>query len=48
MLATGLLSAAELEASVQELAAHLADPDTFVLNGILFQAWGRKPDMAAQ
>jgi SAM-dependent methyltransferase len=43
MLATGELSETELDASVAELAAHLANPDTFVLNGILFQAWGRKP-----
>lgn len=46
MLATGELSETELDTSVQELAAHLADPDTFVLNGILFQAWGRKPALA--
>jgi hypothetical protein len=42
ILATGT-TATELDGRVGRLAAHLADPDTFVLYATLFQAWGRRP-----
>ncbi len=44
LLATGLLSENELDADLAALSAHLAAPDTFVVNALLVQAWGRTPE----
>lgn len=39
----GLADQAELDELDREARAHFADPDTLVLSGLLFMAWGRKP-----
>jgi hypothetical protein len=43
LIDNGLLAAGELDASVADLAAHLAHPDTYVIYTPMFQSWGRKP-----
>jgi SAM-dependent methyltransferase len=44
ILAPGTLTEAELDECTDELAIHLAQPDSFTLYPTLFQAWGRKPN----
>jgi len=39
----GFLTADQLDRLTTELAQHLAQPDTFVIYLLFFQAWGRKP-----
>lgn len=41
ILATGTLSACELDACLRDVEEHLARPDTLVLGWTLFQSWGR-------
>jgi SAM-dependent methyltransferase len=43
ILATGTLTADDLDDCVDRLQAHLTRPETFTLYTTLFQAWGRKP-----
>ena len=42
MTTVGGLTAAELDGAVADLTAHLDDPNTIVVNPLLFQAWARK------
>lgn len=44
ILATGRLSETQFNEHRAALAAHLADPDTFVIDALFVQAWGRRPD----
>jgi SAM-dependent methyltransferase len=46
VLEMGLASAAELDALDAAARAHLDDPHTVVIYGLLFLTWGRKPDHA--
>ncbi|MGH3569108.1 MAG: methyltransferase domain-containing protein [Pseudonocardia sp.] len=46
IVALGLMTGAELDAVVAEVSEHLQRPDTFVMNYLFFQAWGRKPAQA--
>jgi hypothetical protein len=39
----GLVDADELVVLKAALAAHLADPDTFLVSALFVQAWGHKP-----
>lgn len=43
LLRSGVFAEAELNGLLASLQAHLADPNTVVVPGIWFQAWGRKP-----
>jgi SAM-dependent methyltransferase len=43
ILRMGLVSAAELDELDAAARAHLNDPDTITISGLLFLAWGRKP-----
>ena len=43
VLEMGLASAAELDELDATARAHLADPHTVVMSGLLFLTWGRKP-----
>jgi hypothetical protein len=42
----GLASAAELDELDAVARAHLQDPHTVVISGLLFLTWGRKPDLS--
>jgi SAM-dependent methyltransferase len=44
VLEMGLASAAELDELDTAARAHLEDPYTVVISGLLFLTWGRKPD----
>ena len=44
VLDMGLASAAELDELDTAARAHLQDPHTIVISGLLFLTWGRKPD----
>lgn len=44
ILATGRLSETEFNEHRAALAAHLADPDTLVIDQLFVQAWGKRPD----
>ena len=44
VLDMGLASAAELDELDAAARAHLQDPHTVVISGLLFLTWGRKPD----
>jgi ubiquinone/menaquinone biosynthesis C-methylase UbiE len=44
VLEMGLASAAELDELDTAARAHLEDPHTVVISGLLFLTWGRKPD----
>lgn len=44
ILATGRLRETQFNEHRAALAAHLADPDTFVIDALFVQAWGRRPD----
>jgi SAM-dependent methyltransferase len=44
VLEMGLASAAELDELDAAARAHLQDPHTTVISGLLFLTWGRKPD----
>jgi ubiquinone/menaquinone biosynthesis C-methylase UbiE len=44
VLEMGLASAAELDELDAATRAHLQDPHTVVISGLLFLTWGRKPD----
>jgi len=44
ILEMGLASAAELDELDTAARAHLQDPHTIVISGLLFLTWGRKPD----
>jgi SAM-dependent methyltransferase len=46
VLEMGLASAAELDELDTAARAHLEDPHTVVISGLLFLAWGHKPDHA--
>jgi hypothetical protein len=46
VLEMGLASAAELDELDTAARAHLADPHTVVIYGLLFLTWGRKPGHA--
>jgi SAM-dependent methyltransferase len=46
VLEMGLATAAELDELDAAARAHLDDPDTVVMSGLLFLTWGRKPDHA--
>ncbi|MGC5362000.1 methyltransferase domain-containing protein [Streptomyces sp. DT24] len=41
----GLIGHDELDGTIGELRAHLADPGTIVVHPTLFQAWGRVPEV---
>jgi ubiquinone/menaquinone biosynthesis C-methylase UbiE len=43
ILATGRLSETEFDAHREALAAHLADPNTLLIDQLFVQAWGRRP-----
>lgn len=43
ILARGLFTIDELDATMGELRQHLNDPGTVVVRQLLFQTWGRKP-----
>jgi ubiquinone/menaquinone biosynthesis C-methylase UbiE len=43
MVELGLATQAELDQLDREAREHFADPDTLVMPGLLFMAWGRKP-----
>jgi len=43
ILANGRLTEAEFDAHRNALAAHLADPDTLLIDQLFVQAWGRRP-----
>jgi SAM-dependent methyltransferase len=43
VLASGCISADELDRHLSDLADHLRDPATTVIDKLLLQAWGRKP-----
>ena len=43
ILAMGLADEAELDEIDQAARGHFADPNTLVMSGLLFLAWGRKP-----
>ena len=43
VLEMGLASAAELDELDTAARAHIEDPDTVVISGLLFLTWGRKP-----
>ncbi len=43
MLARGLFTTEELDATMDALGRHLDDPNTVVVRQLLFQVWGRKP-----
>jgi SAM-dependent methyltransferase len=47
VLQMGLASAAELDELEAAARAHLTDPHTVVVHGLLFQTWARKPDHTA-
>ena len=40
----GLASAEDLKVLDAEARAHLEDPETVVVHGLLFLTWGRKPN----
>ena len=44
VLEMGLASAAELDELDMAARAHVEDPRTVVISGLLFLTWGRKPD----
>jgi len=44
MLGSGQLSAAELQDHMAALARHLADPQTTLIDRLVVQAWGTKPN----
>jgi hypothetical protein len=44
VLEMSLASAAELDELDTAARAHLQDPHTIVISGLLFLTWGRKPD----
>jgi hypothetical protein len=44
VLDLGLASAVELDELDTTVRAHLQDPHTIVISGLLFLTWGRKPD----
>ena len=44
VLDMGLASAAELDQLDTAARAHLQDPHTVLISGLLFLTWGRKPD----
>ena len=44
VLDMGLASAAELDELDTAARAHLQDPHTIVISGLLYLTWGRKPD----
>ena len=44
VLDMGLASATELDELDTAARAHLQDPHTIVISGLLFLTWGRKPD----
>jgi len=46
VLEMDLASAAELDELDEAARAHLEDPHTVVISGLLFLTWGRKPDHA--
>jgi ubiquinone/menaquinone biosynthesis C-methylase UbiE len=46
VLEMGLASAAELDELDAVARAHLQDPHTVVISGLLFLTWGRKPDLS--
>ena len=46
VLEMGLASAAELDELDVAARAHLDDPHTVAIYGLLFLTWGRKPDHA--
>ncbi len=46
IVAMGLADEAELEEIDRAVRAHFADADTLVMSGLMFLAWGRKPDAA--
>ena len=46
VLEMGLASAAELDELDAAARAHLQDPHTVVIYGLLFLTWGRKPGHA--
>jgi hypothetical protein len=44
VLAHTRVSETELAAHKQAVHRHLSDPDTLLIDSLLVQAWGRKPD----
>jgi len=48
VLEMNLASAAELDELDTAARAHLEDPHTVVISGLLFLTWGRKPDDGQQ
>jgi SAM-dependent methyltransferase len=46
VLALGVLSAGDLAAALAAVRRHLDQPTTLVVRELLFQAWGRKPEVA--
>jgi hypothetical protein len=45
VLEMGLGTAAELDELDAAARAHLDDPDTLVMSGLLFLTWGRRPQV---
>jgi ubiquinone/menaquinone biosynthesis C-methylase UbiE len=43
ILALGLMSEADFDRHRQAVADHLADPDTFLIDQLFVQAWGKRP-----
>ena len=43
VLASGQLKETELQEHIAALSAHLADPETTLIDKLIVQAWGRKP-----
>ena len=48
VLEMGLATATELDDLDAAARAHLDNPHTVVMSGLLFLTWGRKPDRAQQ
>jgi len=43
VLASGQLKETELQEHIAALSAHLADPETTLIDKLIVQAWGQKP-----
>ena len=43
VLASGQLKETELHEHIAALSAHLADPETTLIDKLIVQAWGQKP-----
>jgi len=48
VIASGAMDEAELERHQAALTGHLADPNTLVIDKLLMQCWGHKPNPRAR